>query len=95
MKPRLAERLYGNAIRRNGCLIWLGNRLPNGYGVMSHNGKGGDKLRGELSSTAKLTSADVLAIRASTETQSVLSARYGVGQAQISRIRTGKQWAHL
>lgn len=52
-------------------------------------------LRGEANPIAKLTTADVLNIRASTETQVVAAKRYGVSQSTVSRIRAGNQWAHL
>ena len=50
---------------------------------------------GERNHMAKLTAADVLAIRASRDTQRALAARYGVGQDHISRIQAGISWAHL
>lgn len=52
--------------------------------------------RGEQHSRAKLTTVDVLAIRAAVGmTQQHLGIKYGVSQKQISRIRLGKKWAHL
>jgi hypothetical protein len=42
------------------------------------------------------TKLDIRAVEeicASTETQAVLARRYGVGQPQISRIKSGKSWA--
>lgn len=51
--------------------------------------------KGEAHGCAKLTEADVLEIRASTEKGKVLAARYGVAPSQISLIRNGKSWAHL
>lgn len=53
---------------------------------------------GQKSGRAKLNEQQALAIRelvASGERQSVLARRYGVGQDQISRIASGKRWAHL
>ena len=45
---------------------------------------------------AKLTETDVIAIRAATGVlQRELAAQYGVGQDEISRIRSGKRWNHL
>jgi hypothetical protein len=41
--------------------------------------------------SAKLTEADVVAIRASKASQDILGAQYGVSGAQICRIRNGKQ----
>jgi hypothetical protein len=45
---------------------------------------------------AKLVDAEVIAIRAAKGfRQWELAAIYGVGQDEISRIRTGKRWAHI
>lgn len=56
----------------------------------------GRQARGTSNARAKLTEADVLAIRsASGITQQKLAKQYGVGQILISRIRRGKLWAHL
>jgi HNH endonuclease len=45
---------------------------------------------------AKLTEMDVLAIKAARGiSQKALGAQYGVGQDQISRIRSGKRWSYL
>jgi hypothetical protein len=45
---------------------------------------------------AVLTEKDVLEIKsAKGVTQRTLAAQYGVGQDQISRIRTGKRWSYL
>jgi len=51
--------------------------------------------RGYNNGRRKLTADDVLAIRSSTDTQAVLAARYGVIQAQISRIQRRVAWSHL
>ena len=51
--------------------------------------------RGSANSNAKLTAQDVLAIRASQETPTVLAARYGVGRSTISNILKGKSWGHV
>jgi len=49
-------------------------------------------LPGESHHQAKLTGADVAAIRASTEPQRVLARRFGVGQSQVWRIKHGRSW---
>lgn len=51
--------------------------------------------RGERVATAKLTAEQVRAIRASTETQTAIAARYGVRQTLISRIRRREIWRHV
>ena len=50
------------------------------------------KLFGRANPQAKLTEADVAAIRASTETCRVLRARFGVSGAVVSNIRRGISW---
>lgn len=50
---------------------------------------------GELNGRSKLSPEDVLAIRASDETNEVLGERYGVHPAHISSIQTGKAWSHI
>jgi len=42
--------------------------------------------------SAKLSEADVIAIRSSSESQRKLGQRYGISGSQVCRIRTGKQW---
>jgi len=48
---------------------------------------------GERNPAAKLTDAQVVAIRADTRTQAKIAADYGVKQQQISRIKSGKRRA--
>lgn len=50
---------------------------------------------GELRWSAKLTEAEVLAIRASTKTHRELAVEYGISNQQVSRIISRKRWAHL
>lgn len=51
--------------------------------------------KGETHWSTKLTEDDVRAIRASTEKQRDLAARYGLTQTTISDIRRRKSWAHV
>ena len=56
----------------------------------------GTSQRGEKHGGAKLTEADVIAIRAiSGISQRMIAKRYGVNQAQISLIIQHKRWAWL
>jgi hypothetical protein len=55
----------------------------------------GRTLIGERQPMAKLTEAQVLAIRASGDTQTALAARYNVTQVNISCIKTRKSWKHI
>jgi len=50
---------------------------------------------GERFHTAKLTEADVIAIRAAKATITELAKAYGVDKTNISCIRRGKTWRHL
>jgi hypothetical protein len=56
--------------------------------------KHGTSNRGEQCGTAKLTQAQVDAIRKDTRLQREIAADYGVLQNNISRIKSGKRWAH-
>jgi hypothetical protein len=51
--------------------------------------------RGETINTAKLTTADVAAIRLSAESSPRLAVRYGVNRTLIWQIRTRKIWRHV
>ena len=53
--------------------------------------------RGEQSSSAKLTEADVLVIRGlcGKISQREIAEKFGVGQAQVSRIHCGNRWSWL
>lgn len=51
--------------------------------------------RGEATGHAKLTSAQVLAIRASNEKTAILSHRYGVCMGSIRLIKARKTWTHI
>lgn len=51
--------------------------------------------QGTRSPTVKLTETDVRAIRASTEPQDTLAARYGIAQSTVSKIKLRYRWAHL
>lgn len=47
---------------------------------------------GERTITAKLSLAQVDAIKADTRSQSVIAADYGINQSQVSRIKSGLRW---
>lgn len=50
---------------------------------------------GERNGRAKLTTDQVRAIRASTETNTAIARRLGVSHQTVSQIRLRKRWAHL
>ncbi len=54
-----------------------------------------DPRVGELNKLAKLTEAQVLAIRASSETNVALAPRYGVNESAIGKIRRRDTWKHI
>lgn len=51
--------------------------------------------RGETHSKARLTEAQALEIKRSTEPLAVVSARYGIAKQHVWMIRKGKKWGHL
>lgn len=55
----------------------------------------GTVLMGEAHQNAKLTEADVLNIRASSETSRALAAKFSVSQSLISQLKLGIGWGHL
>lgn len=56
--------------------------------------KHGTSNRGERCAKAKLTELQAAAIRADARLQREIAAHYGVRQSAISRIKSGKRWAH-
>lgn len=52
-------------------------------------------VRGENVGNAKLTEAQVLAIRSDTRSERALIEHYGVSSAHISRIKRRKTWNHI
>lgn len=73
--------------------LWLGTTDDN----MKDKARKGrvKRMFGEKSHWSKLKNEQVLAIRASTESQRVIAARYGISQATVSNIKQGKGWSHL
>lgn len=72
--------------------LFLGTHADN----MADKSQKERQARGEGNGIAKLSEADVLAIRqAGGVTQRALAREYGVNQAQIWRIQNRKQWKHL
>lgn len=56
------------------------------------------RLKGEQHAHAKLTTADVLAIRsmvAAGQRQYAVAADFNIGQDQVSRICNGQAWSHV
>jgi hypothetical protein len=55
----------------------------------------GRHSRGEKVNTAKLTEAQVLAIRADTRHREVIAAEYGICRTHVNAIKRGRCWKHL
>lgn len=55
----------------------------------------GTDSRGEKSGTAKLTEAAAREIASSSLKIAELAERFGISEAQVSRIRNGQRWAHM
>ena len=52
-------------------------------------------LRGSSSPTARLTEAEVIAIRADSRTQDQIARAYGIAQTTVSAIKTKRIWSHV
>lgn len=75
--------------------LWVGTNKDN---IADMKNKGRDKGAfsfGEKHMNSKLTAADVLAIRASPESERKIGRRYGVSGANINSIRQRKSWKHI
>jgi hypothetical protein len=70
----------------------LGTQKEN---VADREARGRRDVKGEQVGTAKLTEKDVLEIKASKESLTVLSSRYNVDKSNIWLIRSGRSWKHL
>ena len=80
-----------------GCVepshLWAGTNLDN---VRDRNQKNRQfRAKGEANGRAKLTNSDVRAIRKSKETNTQISQKYGMSQANISQIRSRTLWPHI
>lgn len=81
----------GNHLNNHIWNLRWGNQKENMADKVLH----GTQTQGETHPVAKLTEADVVVIRASTETQRELAARYGVSQVNIHNIKSRKTWKHV
>lgn len=82
-----------------GCVnpahILLGSQADNVADMIAKGRKSPIGPRGVQVNTAKLTTQDVLTIRASAEKSKTLAGRFGVSRVQINNIRSGRQWRHV
>jgi hypothetical protein len=75
----------------NPAHLFLGTKADNNADMAAK----GRVQRGERASHAKLTEAQVLAIRDDPRSQVVIAAEHGIDPAQISRIKSGRAWSHV
>jgi hypothetical protein len=76
--------------------LFLGTLADNVADMRSKGrARGGTKRLGELHWNHRLAVADVLAIRASAESQRALARRYGVDRRTISAVLTHATWRHV
>lgn len=87
------EAAHQNGVR-NDCrasnLRWA-TPIANAADKLEH----GTRVMGIRHGGAKLSEADIATIRISPKRGMDIAAEYGISRAQVSRIRTGKRWAHI
>lgn len=71
--------------------LWLGPAAAN----MADKVAKGRQARGATQGHAKLTEADVRAIRKTKGTITAIAAQYGICKSTVARIRNGTSWKHL
>ena len=77
----------------NPAHLWIGTNADN---MADRNAKGRQAhLQGAANSQAKLTEAEVLAIRAAPGTQKTIAAQFGITRSNVGLIKRRKRWAHL
>ena len=89
-----ARHLNGNRADNRLCNLEWGTRSTNENDKIEH----GRSNRGEKNGQAKLTAADIVAIRAINGPRGIISRlaeHYDVSHATISVIRTNKRWRHV
>lgn len=83
----------GSIAENNADMTRKGRRVPGG----THCGDAGRWKRGEAHPNAKLTVADVVAIRRRAECAdcTTIARAFGIGVSHASRIINGKLWRHV
>lgn len=89
--PLEVRHLCGNRLCVNVRHLLDGTRSENYADSVGH----GTCSRGERNGKAKLTEADVRAIRAAVGTSSEIATRYGTSHPNVHSIRTRRSWAWL
>ena len=77
----------------NPAHLYLGNHKDNARDRETRNRR--RRVRGEEVGNSKLTEAEVRAIRSSSESCTVLGARYGISRSLVSLIKLNRIWKHL
>jgi hypothetical protein len=99
---RIAERMVGRTLERHEEVMHLCDNPPCFRGDHLVVGSHAENLRmaasrgmnqGERNGQAKLTTAEVAAIRSRSESARVLAAEYGVNASHIYKIRSGRRRA--
>ena len=75
--------------------LFLGTHTDNMRDMVEKGRARGGSLPGESNGQAKLTEADVLAIRADKRTQQAIADEYGVSRRAIGYIKNRKTWTHI
>lgn len=75
--------------------LFLGTNAENVADKVRKGRQSTIRLFGEAHGGAKLTTQQVLEMRAASGTMKALAKRYGVSRASVCRIRKGTQWPHL
>jgi len=102
---RIAWELYKGEIPEGECVLhrcdnppcvnvnhlFLGTQSDN----MKDAGRKGRMRKGSIHHNAKLSDADVVAIRASTGLQKDIATQFGISRSNVSIIRSGKGWRHV
>lgn len=83
-------------VSADGCWLWAGSTTAAGYGRRTVRGHG-SYVCGERSPGAKLTAAQVLAIRCMQGVQSgrETAAEFRISESQVYRIWDRVRWSHL
>ena len=75
--------------------LFVGTPADNTRDMMGKGRHRCNAPKGEAAGASKITEADVLAIRASSEPSAVVGARFGIDPSNVSCIRRRKTWKHI
>ena len=76
--------------------LWIGTKAQNTLDRdLKRRNWFGPRNRGETNARAKLTDAQVRAIRADPRLQRMIAVEYGITTSSVSEIKAGKRWKHL